>query len=129
MACDIAIFLSAISLLIAVLSIYSAISLDTKGRQKEIAIRKITGATPRTIGLLFGRLYILLLTIGFGVAFPLVYYIFHTIMGNDLKDFSINFYRIGACSLVCISMVILITIGYKIYRIMKLNPAEVIKSE
>ncbi len=129
MACDIAIFLSAISLLFAVLSIYSAISLDTKGRQKEIAIRKITGATPRTIGLLFGRLYILLLTIGFGVAFPLVYYIFHTIMGNDLKDFSINFYRIGACSLVCISMVILITIGYKIYRIMKLNPAEVIKSE
>ena len=50
-------------------------------------------------------------------------------MGNKLKDYSIKFYRIGACSLVCISMVILITIGYKIYRIMKLNPAEVIKSE
>lgn len=129
MICDIAIFLSVISLLIAVLSIYSAISLDTEGRQKEIAIRKINGAAPRTIGFLFGRLYILLLAIGFGVAFPLVYHIFHEIMGNDLKDISINFFLIGTYLLICIPLVVLLTIGYKIYRIMKLNPAVIIKNE
>ena len=41
------ILLAVISLLLVVLSIYSAISMDTISRQKEVAIRKINGATPK----------------------------------------------------------------------------------
>ena len=44
-----------ISLLVVMLSIYSAISMDTVSRQKEVAIRKINGATPKVIAWMFGR--------------------------------------------------------------------------
>ena len=44
-----------VSILLVVLSIYSAISMDTVSRQKEIAIRKINGATPWIIAGIFGK--------------------------------------------------------------------------
>lgn len=47
--------LAIVSILLVVLSIYSAISMDTISRQKEMAIRKINGATPTTIATVFGK--------------------------------------------------------------------------
>ena len=65
--------LSVISLIITVLGIYSAITLDTYSRQKEVAIRKINGAGPRVIALLFGKLYIRLLVIAAIPSLAIVY--------------------------------------------------------
>lgn len=47
--------LAIVSILLVVLSIYSAISMDTISRQKEMAIRKINGATPTTIATVFRK--------------------------------------------------------------------------
>ena len=51
----------------------SAITLDTHSRQKEVAIRKINGAGPRVIALLFGRLYIRLLVVAAIPSLAIVY--------------------------------------------------------
>ncbi|MCF2583568.1 ABC transporter permease, partial [Bacteroides caecigallinarum] len=56
----IVLFMSIIALIISVLGIYSAITLDTEYRRKEMAIRKINGAGVRQIVLIFARLYIVL---------------------------------------------------------------------
>lgn len=65
--------LSVISVIITVLGIYSAITLDTVSRQKEVAIRKINGAGPKVIALLFGKLYIRLLLISAVPSLAIVY--------------------------------------------------------
>ena len=52
---DASLLLGIISALLVILSIYSAISMDTVSRQKEVAIRKINGATPKIIALMFGK--------------------------------------------------------------------------
>ena len=56
---DASLLLGIISALLVILSIYSAISMDTVSRQKEVAIRKINGATPKVIALMFGKAYII----------------------------------------------------------------------
>ena len=57
---NITLFFSIVSLIITLLGVYSAITLDTERRQKEVAIRKINGAGIIQIILLFSRLYMLL---------------------------------------------------------------------
>ena len=74
---NITLFFSIVSLIITLLGVYSAITLDTERRQKEVAIRKINGAGIKQIILLFSRLYMLLLTTSALLAFPVVYVILH----------------------------------------------------
>ena len=119
--------LSVISLLITILSIYAAISLDTQGRQKEVAIRKINGATPKIIAILFGKLYIILLIVSFTIAMPLVYLTLSLVVGE--LSIESNIVGIGFQLFGIIVTLVLVTVGNKLYEIIKLNPAEVIKNE
>ena len=105
---DLFTLLSAISVIITVLGIYSAITLDTVSRQKEVAIRKINGAGPKVIALLFGKLYIRLLVIS------------PAWLNNPLMWLGI---------ILLTATIVFVTVAYRIWLISRLNPAEVIKSE
>lgn len=120
--------LAFVSLLLVVLSIYSAISLDTAGRQKEVAIRKINGASPVKIAFMFGRSYMLIYILSFAAAFPFVYY-FASIVFMD-GTFQINMdWGMVLALFVSMLIVVLVTVAYKIYKVMHINPAEIIKTE
>ncbi|MBL3945516.1 ABC transporter permease, partial [Bacteroides thetaiotaomicron] len=69
---DIILFFSVVSLIITLLGVYAAITLDTERRQKEVAIRKVNGAGMKQIIMLFARLYMLLLIITAILAFPVI---------------------------------------------------------
>lgn len=69
-------FFSFVSLIITLLGVYSAITLDTERRQKEVAIRKVNGAGLKQIILLFTRMYIYLLAFSAIIAFPICYVVF-----------------------------------------------------
>ena len=56
---SIAMILSIVSLIVCAMGIYSSVALDTRGRRKEMAIRKINGAKTRNIALIFGKTYII----------------------------------------------------------------------
>lgn len=66
-------FFSFVSLIITLLGVYSAITLDTERRQKEVAIRKVNGAGLKQIIILFARTYIYQLVLSAAIAFPLCY--------------------------------------------------------
>lgn len=121
-------FFSVVSIIITLLGVYSAISLDTERRQKEVAIRKINGAGSKQIILLFARLYLTLLLVTALVAFPLIAGIL-----TLWKQMYIVFFNYGILfwiSLFAIVAVLTaITVMYRIVRITKLNPAEIIKNE
>ena len=121
-------FMALVAIAISVLGIYSAITLDTEYRRKEMAIRKVNGAGLKDIALIFARLYIWLLLITAAVAFPIVWMI-HSLIKTSYAifiDTGILFY--GGIFLG-ITAIIALTVGFRIYLITKVNPAEIIRKE
>ena len=119
--------LAIVSILLVVLSIYSAISMDTVSRQKEIAIRKINGATPWIIAGIFGKAYLMIFLLAFAVAYPLVRLMLLSIDADTVK--CIQGWDWGILLFFSVAFMIFLTTAYKIYRIMHINPAEIIKNE
>ena len=119
--------LAVISVLLVVLSIYSAISMDTVSRQKEIAIRKINGATPWIIAGIFGKAYLVIFLLAFAIAYPLVRIMLLSMDGPPVH--CIQGWGWGISIFFSIALLIFLTTAYKIYRIMHINPAEIIKNE
>ena len=124
----IVLFMSIIALIISVLGIYSAITLDTEYRRKEMAIRKINGAGVRQIVLIFARLYIVLVIVTVAIAFPIVEFLLRMFsnMYYSFIDTGILFYG-GILSFVV--LLITMTVYVRIKNIARINPAEIIKSE
>lgn len=118
--------LGIISLLVVVLSIYSAISMDTISRQKEVAIRKINGATPKVIAWMFGRIYVLTYLIVFVLVFPLgrlaAITVFQEFYAPYRWDWAVGIF-------IGMALLIFIVTAFKIYRVMHINPAKIIKKE
>jgi ABC-type antimicrobial peptide transport system permease subunit len=117
--------LAFISILLVVFSIYSAISLDTQNRQKEMAIRKINGATPKDIAILFGKSYALIFVLSYLFVYPLGRYlltqVFYVDAGSNW-DWPI-------IVLVVMATLIVSVTAYKIREIMHINPALILKKE
>jgi ABC-type antimicrobial peptide transport system permease subunit len=119
---------SLICIIITLLGMYASVVLTTEKRKKEIAIRKINGATQGIIIRMFCKDIYVSLFISACIAFPILIYG----LNNWLKDYAVRI-PIGILPFVLLFMLLalivtLITIG-QIVRIAHTNPAEVIKSE
>lgn len=123
--------LSIISLIITVLGIYSAITLDTHSRQKEVAVRKINGAGPRAIAFLFGKLYIRLLVIAAIPSLAIVYLFLHALIKSEaiMSPGWLNNPLIWLEIILLTTTIVCVTVAYRIWLISRLNPATVIKTE
>ena len=112
--------LSVISIVITVLGIYSAITLDTVSRQKEVAIRK-----------LFGKLYIRLLAISAIPALAIVYMLLRILTQEKITIDPgwLNNPLMWLAILLLTTTIVFVTVAYRIWLISRLNPAEVIKTE
>lgn len=125
-----------ISILCIIAGVYSSISLETRGRQKEIALRKVHGAHSRDIMWLMGRQYMRLLCISGGIAIlitavtlALYFYLDYT------TPFEALCYQLSivlpylAVSFLAVTAITLLTIGRKIYSVSQLNAADIIAKE
>ena len=127
--------LTIISILCIILTVYSSISLETRGKQKEVAIRKVNGAKTRDIVMLFSRYYIITLCTAFalslliGVALVIVISITVNLRPEWTSESAIGFYLCYLVSIATITLVTLLTVWQKIYKISHINPALLIKKE
>ena len=128
---DVFILFTVIALIIITFSLYSAVTLDTETRKKEVAIRKINGAGYKVIALLFSKLYIRLLCITVIPALLIVYLYISTLTGmvNSGSNGWINNPLLWLCIVILVTAIVFITVAHRIRSISRLNPAEVIKSE
>ncbi|MDL2323076.1 ABC transporter permease [Bacteroidales bacterium OttesenSCG-928-A17] len=115
-----------ISLIIGLLSIYSAVSMSTEKRRKEVAIRKINGAGLYDIVLLFFRKYIVLWTVVCILASPFVYYYANDWLNNYIDRISLNVLFFIAIYLIVL-LLIISTVIFQILKVAKENPAETLK--
>ena len=120
--------LAIVSILLLILSIYSGISMDVINRQKEVAIRKINGATPRVIALLFGKIYLIIYLSVFVIIYPLVRLVLISITKKSNLQ-SIYSWSWGVLLFFTMALLIFLVTAYKIYKVMHLNPASVLKKE
>ncbi|MFK8270032.1 FtsX-like permease family protein [Capnocytophaga stomatis] len=122
--------LAVMSLILTLLGIYTAVNADITRRRKEIAIRKINGATYRDILWKHLRLYIIMLLIILILSIPVNIF---ALSGLELTVFFDNFSLMVIISCLSTWSVLVIFILLTIYRLIHKacseNPINVIKSE
>lgn len=120
--------LVAVSILCIILTVYSSVSLETRGRQKEIAIRKVNGAKTKDIIRLLSRHYVRTLAIAFVLAFIFGIILIVAISGTegDWPNLEIWLYCIAfyLTSIIIVTLITALTVGQKIYKVAKTNAAE-----
>lgn len=121
-------FASALAVIIACLGLFALASFNMAQRQKEVAVRKVLGATVSGLAVLFIRKYVLLVIIASVVAMPVTWYFAE----NWLRDFA---YRIEINPLIVLgsglfcAVIALATIGIKSVRTALANPVASLKYE
>lgn len=121
-------FASLVCILTAMFGIYSLVTLTREQRRKEIAIRKVNGATVWSILFLFFREYLIMLCIAALFAFPITYVIIKQWILNYVRQVSISplpFILI----LIGLALTVIAGISWRVWKAANENPAEVIKNE
>lgn len=121
-------FASMICIIISIFGIYSLVTLTCEQRRKEIAIRKVNGATVKTIIKMFFREYLLLLVASSIIAFPVSY----LIMKKWIEGYNRQV-ELGCWPFISIftgiALIIIFSISRRVWKAANQNPAEVIKNE
>jgi putative ABC transport system permease protein len=119
---------SVISIIVASLGLFGMASISIAKRTKEIAVRKVLGATTGNLLMMLSKTYVKMILIGCALAFPAAYYL----TALWLKEFS---YRIDVkwwmilLPGVIVLITTLITIGGQAIRAAIANPADKLRDQ
>lgn len=120
--------MAGICVLISLFGVYAHVVLACERRRKEIAIRKVNGATAGLIVRSFLKEYFLLLLVASAFAFPLG----TIVMQRWLEQYVLRVglaWWIYAGIFLLLWIFMMLCIGRSVWRAARENPAEVIKSE
>src|SRR5690554_2747127 len=120
--------MTGVAILISVFGIYSMVTLACNRRRKEIAIRKVNGASIKEIFMLFFRQYLWITIASSAVAFPLGVFVMQRWLEQYTRRVAMEWWLFAGV----FALVLLIVMGSMIFRVVKAareNPAEVVKSE
>ena len=120
--------LGIICLLISISGIFSIITLSCQERRREIAVRKVHGAKVKDILSIFTKEYGAVFVTSSVAAFIVGYLAIHRWMQQFHRQASISWW-IYAAIFAVMALVICLTIGHRILKATRENPADVIKSE
>jgi putative ABC transport system permease protein len=117
-----------LALVIATIGLTGLASFMAEQRTKEIGIRKVLGATPAGIIILFSRDFTRLVLVAVVIAIPVSYYL----MKQWLNDFAYRIDMHPAVFLICSfsTMVLMwVTVSLLSLRLAKIDPAKTLKME
>lgn len=117
-----------ITIVIAIMGIYGLIIFNTRYKTREIAVRKVNGATEMEIVYMLNRNLLLLLLISFVVAIPLAYYTIGKWVDNFAYKASIPWWLFPSAGLLILAISI-ITISWQSWKAAIANPVDSLKSE
>ncbi len=121
-------FISAVCIIISIFGVFSLVTLTCEQRKKEIAIRKVNGATTESILKKFFNEYLFLVAISTAIAFPVGYLAMTYWLESYVKQTVINIW-IYPLLFIIIELIITASVGWRIWKAANQNPAEVVKSE
>lgn len=119
--------LALVCISIALFGIYAMVSLSCEQRRKEIAIRKITGASTVLLLKLFIKEYLVILIISAVLIFPVGYMVMKTWVEQYYEQ--IQMWPVYLVVVVIIVLLMTITITTRIWKTLHANPAKELKRE
>jgi putative ABC transport system permease protein len=115
-----------ITFIIALAGLLAMVYYATQRRMREIAIRKIYGASVGQLFLLLNKEFLLWMAMAFVIACPIVYYGLQMWMNNFIVKISLNIWDFLGIGLLAL-MVTLLTTTYQTWKVATVNPMESIK--
>jgi putative ABC transport system permease protein len=121
-------FASTLAVIIACLGLFALASFNMAQRQKEVAVRKVMGASVSGLALLFIRKYLLLVIVASVISVPLTLYFAEDWLRDFAYRIQVNPLIILASGLLCAGIA-LATIGIKSIRTASADPVNALKYE
>lgn len=122
------IFFSIVAIVLAILGLYTLVSFSLKTQKKMIAVRKVLGASIKSLFLLLLKEYLVLFSIAAILGLFTVYAVSFKAMSVFAYHEEIKFIYLIASALLAL-FVILISVSSKIFIASKENPIKAISSE
>ena len=119
--------ITGVTILIAIFGIYSIVTLACNRRRKEIAIRKVNGASIKEIFMLFVRQYLWITIASSAVAFTVGVYVMQRWLEQYTRRVSMEWWLFAGV-FALILLIVMTSMIFRVIRAAKENPAEVVKS-
>lgn len=121
-------FLSSMALVVSCMGLLGIVMFVTEQRQKELAIRKVMGASVPTLLLQLSSEYLLLVLLAFCMAAPVSYYLMDKWLDNFAYriDLPVGIFIVTGCIVLLITW---LTVLYHTYQSATCNPIRSLRSE
>ena len=119
---------ASIAIIVSALGLFGISLFDIRQRYREIAIRKVNGASTRELYLLLFRKYTLSLMSAFAIAIPLSCFLIY----KYTQDFAVKApvsISIFIIALLLVAVISLGTLTWQIHKAANIDPAKIMKSE
>ena len=117
-----------IAIVISCMGLFGISLFDIRRRYREIAIRKVNGATLRDLYWLLGGRYLKVLLVSFVVAVPLAWVILYKYTEDFVLKAPLSPW-IFVVALLLVAVISLGTLWWQVNRAVRINPADVMKAE
>jgi putative ABC transport system permease protein len=121
-------FASTLAVSIACLGLFALASFNMTQRQKEVAVRKVMGASVSGLAILFIRKYLTFVIIALVLSVPLTWYFAEDWLSGFAYRIQVNPLVMVGSGLLC-AVIALATIGIKSLRTASANPVDSLKYE
>lgn len=121
--------ITGIAIVLASLGLYGLLSFNVQGKLKEFSVRKVLGAEPRTIVKLVGKQYIWVLLISFIIGAPLGSIGMMNLVVSVFPDPKSVTALPFIVAILIIFITLVITVTGQISKAIKVNPADLLRSE
>lgn len=119
---------SLLAIFISCIGLFALSLFDIRQRYREIALRKVNGATTKDISRLLLRKYVQLLGVAFIVAVPVSLVVIHKYLEGFAYKAPVSWWLFAIAG-VTVMGISLPTILWQVRKAMKVNPAKVLKGE
>jgi putative ABC transport system permease protein len=120
-------FFTVLSILIASLGIFGMAAFSTGQRTKEIGIRKVLGATFRSIMLLLSKDYLMLVVMAFFIVLPFAWYIIDQWLQDFAYKINIEWWIFALAGILTL-LIAYLAIGYQSIKAAFINPVDSLTS-
>ena len=117
-----------LAVVIALMGVFGIVLFETQHRRREVAIRKVMGATTQEVLRLFNRRYVVLVTVCFLIAAPVGYWAVDRWLGAFAYRVPLHWWLFAAAYVMVLAVTVA-TVTFCSWRTANENPADCVKTE
>jgi len=125
---SLATILGCLAIFISCLGLFGLSAFMAEQRKKEVGVRKVLGASARSIIALLSKDFLTLVILSLVIAFPIAYWIMHSWLQNFDYRIGISWYIFAAAALLAL-LIAFATVSFQAIRAARANPVRSLRME